>query len=199
MRELRHLASALANRSLWLALLVSLILATLAYQLPFTYALDLGTPQSAAYITNFYPPQLLEGRSARWSHAYSYISLPGTGGNRPLRVTVDFNTSRKGATDPRPINVQAIVGGEQLFSAPLPPAAIWRTLTLDVDASHPAALAARDVVIELRTDVYRPPDYQGNELGLIVSDVKVEPLPGAGWQLVVPNVRTMLLITLLVL
>lgn len=199
MRELRHLANALTNRALWLAFVVSLLLAAAAYQLPFQYDLNLGSQQAGAYITNFYPPQDIEGRAARWSHAYSYIRLPGTGGNRALQITLDFNTSRAGAENPRPINVRAFVGGEELFRGALPPLGVWRTMTLRLDNTHLTALAARDLVIEIRTDVYRPPDYQGNELGVLVSNLKVEPLPGAAWQPVVPNVRVMLLLGLLVL
>lgn len=199
MREIRLLFAALRNPLAWLALLAALALASIAYQFPLFYNLELGSPRSAPYLRNFYPPQEIAGRAARWSAAFSYISLPGTGGDRPLRITIPFNPLRQGVTNPPPITVVGIVGGETLYTSTLQPNSGWQTITLDVDASHPAALAARDLIIELRTDVYRPPDYQGNELGIAASSVSIEPLPGAGWRPVVPNVRVMLLFLALVL
>src|SRR5690348_15093807 len=102
MTETRHLAHALRNPLLWLAILISVVLAAAAYQLPFTYTLEMGSPDVAPYLTNFYPPQEAEGRAARWSAAYSYITLQGTGGNRPLRVTIEYNPRRSGIADPPP-------------------------------------------------------------------------------------------------
>lgn len=199
MRELRLTFSALGSPALWAALFVSLLAATAAYQTPFSYTLDVGTAQATPYLINFYPQQPIAGRAARWSHAYSYIRFPGVGGDRPLRVTLDFNPLREGVQNPPPVHVIAFVGGEQLYDRTFQPGAGWQNMSLDVDASHPAAFASRDLVIELRTDVYRPPDYQGNELGIAVSRIGVQPLPGAQWQPVVPTVRSMLLLAVLVL
>src|SRR3954462_5356800 len=114
MAEIKYLASALRNRLVWPALLLSLFFAVAAYQLPFSYTVKMGSPDSSLYITNFYPPQDIQGRAARWSHAYSYVTLPGTGGNRQVRVTVDFNPSREGVQNPPPITVSAFAGGEEL-------------------------------------------------------------------------------------
>ena len=199
MAEIRHLAYALRNPLLWAAILLSLIVAAATYQLPFSYAIDMGSPASSPYVTNFYPPQEAEGRAARWGHAYSYVTLPGTGGNRQLRVTVDYNPSRAGVDNPPPVTVTGIVGGEPIYTRTMQPPVGWQIMQLDVDASHPQTLAQRDLQVELRTDVYRPPDYQGNELGILVSRVTVEPLPGAPWQPVVPNLRVMVLMAALTL
>jgi hypothetical protein len=199
MTELRHLAYALRDPLLWAAVLLSLLLSTLAYQLPFSYTLEVASSDAAPYLTNFYPPQDVEGRAARWSHAYSYITLPGTGGNRQLRVVVEYNASRAGVSSPPPVTVSGIVGGEELYRQKWQPPAGWQMMRLDVDAAHPLALEQRDLQIELRTDVYRPPDYQGNELGVLVSRVTIAPLPGAPWQPVIPNVRIMALVGVLVL
>ncbi len=199
MYEIRHIFSALRRKWPWVSLLLSLMLAATAYQRPFSYSLSLGAAASASYITNFYPPQNIAGRDARWSAAYSYITLPGTGGNRPLRVTVQYNPLRDGIENPPPIHIQGIVGGVELFSRTLQPGSGWQSMVMDVDSRQPQALAARDLVIELRTDVYRPPAYPGTEFGLLVSRVTVEPLPGASGGPVVPNVSVMLMLAVLAL
>ena len=155
--------------------------------------------KSPRYISNFYPPQEIEGRAARWSAAFAYIRLPGTGAT--ALCGYNWISIRPG----RALRIQSrqplrLSWAASSFSAgPTLPVRAGQTITLDVDRQHPAALAARDLVIELRTDVFRPPDYQGNELGIAVSNVSVDPLPGAGWQPVVPNVRVMLLSLALVL
>lgn len=199
MYEIRHIFSAAGRKWPWVSLFLSLVLAVAAYQRPFSYSLSLGTAASASYITNFYPPQNIAGLDARWGAAYSYITLPGTGGNRPLRVTVQYNPLREGVANPPPIHVQGIIGGAELFSRTLQPGSGWQTMVMDVDSRQPQALAARDLVIEIRTDVYRPPAYPGTEFGLLVSNVTVEPLPGVSEGPVVPNVSVMLMLAALVL
>src|SRR5207244_9709543 len=82
-----------------------------------------------------------------------------------------------------------------IYSSALSPQAGWQNLVMDVDNAHPQALSARDLVIELRSDTYRSPSLPGVDLGVAVSHVTIEPLPGAPSPgLVVPNVRIMLMV-----
>ncbi len=199
MRELRHLFYCLCYPALWSLLAVSGALSTLALQAPFQYTLDAANPYAEEFLLNFHGTQEIEGRYARWSHSYSYIRFAGTGGDRPLRVTILFNPYRTDLSDADPVHVQGLVGGEVLNSQTFPVGSGWQAMVLDIDASHAAAFAARDLVVELRSDTYRSPENPGKDLGVAVSSVKVEPLPGASAGFVVPNVRGLTLAVLMVL
>ncbi len=189
MRELRHILFCLRYPALWACLALVGAGLVLAVQAPFRYSLDAANPRAEAFLLNFHATQKVEGRDARWSHSYSYVRLMGTGGDRPLRVTVQFNPYRSDLPNPAPVHLQGFVGGEELYSRTVQPGSGWQSLIMDVDASHPRAFEARDLVIELRSDTYRPPDDPGKELGVAVSGIEVEPLPGAASHFVVPNVR----------
>jgi hypothetical protein len=199
MRELRHIYLCLRYPVLWVLMGLVLLFSALAAQVPFNYTLDAASPRADPFLLNFHGTQQIEGRDARWSDAYAYIKFPGTGGNRPLRVTVTFNPYRVDAPGAEPVLVQGLIGGEGLYTQTLPVESGWQAMVMDVDASHPLSFAARDLVIEIRSDIYRSPEHPGEDLGVAVSKVEVEPLPGASSGLVIPNVRTVGLTASLIL
>ncbi|HEX9987760.1 MAG TPA: hypothetical protein VGE45_04680 [Chloroflexia bacterium] len=149
----------------WAALAGVLLGLTLAYQVPHTYAVDVGSAQDQLYVRNFHGRSEGETPSYRWSGVYSYVAFPGLGGGRPFTATLTLNPER---TAP----VTIIVNGETLFEGELQPG--WQTLTLPVNEQHPGALASRDMVLEIRAPDYRTPDAPGQPKGVKLDSAVVE-------------------------
>jgi hypothetical protein len=171
--EARILARLLIHPLLWVLLALTIGGAVLAYQVPHGYAIDVGSPADQAYVHNFHDRRDdAAGRTFRWSDAYGYVILPGTGGGVPFTITLTLNPER----DQTPLTL--IVNGETFVQRPF--AAGWQTITLPVDASHAQALAARDLVIELRAPGFVSPDAPGETRGVQLDQVTVSP-PGPGF------------------
>ncbi len=168
--EGRYLLHVLARPWFWGLIGLALVGAVGAYQVRTGYTVDVGGPGDALYVRNFYAPVLdADGsRTYRRTDVYSYVVIPGVGGGAPYSVTLTLNPGQ--AAGPETI----ILNGETYRTGKLP--AGWQTYTFAVDAQHPHALAARDLVVELRA----PPTG-----GLEVAAVTVG---SAGPGLVVPPV-----------
>src|SRR5579859_3521584 len=144
--EFRYLQQMLARPLFWAILGGLLLGAGAAYQVRQRYDVDVGGPADSLYLRNFQAPQAdASGRTFRQSDAYGYLILPGIGGGVPYSVTVTLSPAR--ATMPLTI----LVNGAAVLQKRLPGG--WQHYTFSVDASHPAALAARDLVIEMRAPV----------------------------------------------
>jgi hypothetical protein len=171
--EARILARLLIHPLLWLLLALTVGGAVLAYQVPHGYAIDVGSPADQAYVHNFHDRRDdASGRTFRWSDAYGYVILPGTGGGVPFTVTLTLNPGQPDA----PLTL--IINGETFVQRPF--AAGWQTVTIPVDRSHPQALAARDLVLELRAPGFVSPDAPGETRGLMLDQVTISP-PGPGF------------------
>jgi hypothetical protein len=171
--EARILARLLIHPLLWLLLALTVGGAVLAYQVPHGYAIDVGSPADQAYVHNFHDRRDdASGRTFRWSDAYGYVILPGTGGGVPFTVTLALNP---GQPD---VPLTLIVNGETFVQRPF--AAGWQTVTIPVDRSHPQALAARDLVLELRAPGFVSPDAPRETRGLMLDRVEISP-PGPGF------------------
>ncbi|MDQ3930966.1 MAG: hypothetical protein M3328_17710, partial [Chloroflexota bacterium] len=149
----------------WAALAVTALGLTLAYQVPHTYAVDVGSAQDQLYVRNFHGRSEEETPSYRWSGVYSYVAFPGLGGSRPFTATLTLDPKRAA-----PITI--IINGETMFEGELQPG--WRTITLPVDEQHPGALTSRDTVIEIRAPDYRTPDAPGQPKGVKLDTAIVE-------------------------
>ncbi|HYP20465.1 MAG TPA: hypothetical protein VEY08_10355, partial [Chloroflexia bacterium] len=149
----------------WAALVAVLLALTLAYQVPHTYSVDIGSAQDQLYVRNFHGRSEEETPSYRWSGVYSYVAFPGLGGSRPFTASLTLDPER---TAP----VTIIVNGETLFEGELQPG--WQTLTLRVNEQHPGALASRDTVLEIRAPDYRTPDAPGQPKGVKLDSAVVE-------------------------
>jgi hypothetical protein len=88
MREIRFVLTCLRYPPLWGAMLLAGVLYTAALQVPFSAAIEPGSFRADPYLKNFQDGAEADGRTGRWTHNYSYVTLPGTGGNRPLSVTL---------------------------------------------------------------------------------------------------------------
>ncbi len=171
--EARILVRLLLQPLLWVLLALTIGGAVLAYQVPHGYAIDVGSPADQAYVHNFHDRRdAAGGRTFRWSDAYGYVILPGTGGGVPFTVTLTLNPGR----DQIPLTV--IVNGETFIQRPF--AAGWQTITIPVDRTHTQALAARDLVLELRAPGFVSPDAPGETRGLMLDQVEISP-PGPGF------------------
>ncbi len=156
----------LTHPLLWILLSLTLAGAIVAYQIHYSFNLDVGTPIDQAFVRNFHDTRVEDGtgRTFRWSDAYGYIDLSGTGGGVPFDVTLTINTGRP------EVPVSVIVNGETLLQSTFSEG--WRTLTLPVDASHTQALASRDLVVEIRTPGYPAPDDRTQIQGVMLDSVQ---------------------------
>jgi hypothetical protein len=199
MSEFRFLLYSLRYPPLWGVLALAALLYVLAIQLPFRTELNAASFRADPYLINFQDRGEANGREGRWTHNYSYIRFPGTGGNRPLHVTLELNPYRGDIEQGDPVEVVGFAGGQELYRGTLTPGSGWVTVEMEITPSTPQPFAARDLVIELRADTYRSPNYPGKDLGVLLGRVGVEPLPESPSQLVVPNARTLILSVAMVL
>ncbi|MGI8588809.1 MAG: hypothetical protein ACR2M0_14145 [Chloroflexia bacterium] len=143
--EGRILARLLLRPAIWLILVLTLLGGVAAYQVRHSYDIDIGSPSDQAYVQNFQDRQaeIGTGRDYRPSGVYSYITLPGVGGDLPFTVSLTLKPGEPNA----PATV--IINGTSFLRRRLN--GDWQTLDFRVDPAHPRALASRDLVIELRT------------------------------------------------
>jgi hypothetical protein len=171
-----------------LALLTfSLLLWTLAYQVPFTLLLPIGGDSEthrrrddAPFLVGFHAPEpepaeedtrewwmlserLLNGYAYRWTEDEAAIHLPGIGGGQ--RVVSLYAGSGRSGNDPVKSTWQ--VGEAAAFSVTLPPAArVYHILT------HTGADGS--LTIHTRTEAYIPPG-DPRMLGFVLHELRVEP------------------------
>lgn len=156
----------------WPVVLLAVAMSVVAYQLPGTYVVDIGSRQDQAYTRNFHTRLEEPGRTYRWSDAYGYVTFPGAGGSRPFTLTVSLDTERLA-----PVEIH--VNGERLFADEVKPG--WQELSFRIDGSHPSALASRDTVVEFRAPEYRVPGEEGQTKGLKVDRVVLAQSPTGGF------------------
>src|SRR5438093_3939887 len=99
---------------LWLLLGFTMLGAVAAYQVRHGYDVDVGSPAAdRLHVRNFHDPRIETGskRTFRWSDAYGYIDLPGTGGGVPFTITLTLNPGRANV----PLTV--IVNGETFLKS----------------------------------------------------------------------------------
>jgi hypothetical protein len=158
-RETLTLARLLAWWPAWAAVAVLAVVLVFATQRPVTLDLDVGSPRDEAFVRIFHTRLEESGANYRWSDVYGYIALPGVGGSRPFTLGVTLDV-------PRPAPVTVIVNGETLFEEEVTPG--WQTISVPVDETHAAALASRDLVMEIRAPEYRDPSAPAESRGVRV-------------------------------
>ena len=159
-----YVGRALRQPALWLLLFATALAAVLAYQVRRPVELNIGTLSDSPYLRNFHEIRSdPDGRTYRASDAYGYVIVPGLGGGVPVSVTLSLNTGR---TD-TPVTI--LINGVPFLDRTLPTG--WHSYAFAIDATHPTALAARDLVIEIRT----PPGR-----GVLLDSVVVG-VPGPGF------------------
>jgi hypothetical protein len=168
----------LTRPAIWVLLVLTIVGAAGAYQVRHEYAIDVGGPGDRLPVRNFHDPRTEQGtgRTFRWSDAYGYVDLPGTGGGTPFTVTLTLNTGRPDV----PLTV--IVNGEMLLQETYSEG--WRALTVAVGSEHRQALSARDIVVELRTPGYPAADDPTQIQGVMLDRVDVSP---SGPGIVIPT------------
>jgi hypothetical protein len=139
--EARYLGRLLARPAIWGLVGVTVLGGVAAYQVRHSYDIDIGDATDQAYTRNFHERLVDDatGRSYRTLDAYGYIVLTGVGGSAPYSVTLSLNPG-----DPN-VGLTVILNGETFLQQRMAPG--WQDYTFTIDATHPRALAARDVVI----------------------------------------------------
>ena len=182
--EVLSVVRLLTRPALWLLVVLALLGAAAAYQVRHGYDIDVGNSSSdRLLVRNFHDPrtEAATGRTFRWSDAYGYIDLPGTGGGVPFTVTLTLNPGRAN------VPVTLIVNGEPLLQTTFSEG--WRDVTLQVDASHRQALSARDLIVEIRTPGYPAPDDPTQIQGVMLDRVQVS---AGGPGIVIPSTTQLL-------
>ncbi len=148
-------------------------LLVLGYQFPpSSYYVEVGGVGDTPNIRNFHAPQFEQQTQLtyRWTDQYSYVDIPGLGGNLPYSLSLRLDPTH--AASRQPVTLTLLVGGQQVFDGALQPG--WQTLTYFVN--QPAALAARDFALELRSSTYVDASSRSNErLGVKLDWVRVTP------------------------
>src|SRR6266568_9394030 len=105
----------LTRPALWLLIVMALVGAMAAYQVRHNYDIDVGSPSDRLLVRNFHDPRIEAGsqRTFRWSDAYGYVDLPGTGGGVPFTITLTLNPGRAN------VPVTLIVNGETFLQSTL--------------------------------------------------------------------------------
>jgi hypothetical protein len=176
-QELALLGSYLAPRRLLVLVLLLLALAgglVIAYQFPpAQYFVDVGAPDDEPYIANFHNASLDGKDSYRTTDYYSYVSIPGSGS---LPYTLSLRLDGSNPTNPaQPLTITVFVGGVPVYSGRLKGG--WQELSLAVNQqTAAAAVAARDLVVELRSQTYRSPDSPAEDRGPKLDWVRVTPI-----------------------
>jgi hypothetical protein len=142
--EAGYLGRLLARPAIWALVGVAVLGGVAAYQVRHSYDIDIGDATDQAYTRNFHERLVDDatGRTYRTLDAYGYIVLTGVGGSAPYSVTLSLNPG-----DPN-VGLTVILNGETFLQQRMAPG--WQDYSFTIDAAHPRALAARDLVIELR-------------------------------------------------
>ncbi len=190
-QELALLGCYLAPRRLMLLVGLLVVLAgglVAAYQFPpAQYFVNVGAADADPYISNFHAGGADGSDSYRITDYYSYITIPGTG-SLPYTLTLRLDGSNL-ANPAQPLTTTVFVGGEQLYSHRLQGG--WQELSFAINQqATPATFAARDVVVELRSQTYNSPDSPGDDRGPKLAWVRVTPAPHAGF--IAPNLGVLL-------
>jgi hypothetical protein len=159
----------LASRSFAALLLLSLLLPTLAYQIPAAYRVNLGAEDDGLYLSGFYYPEWTGDSWFRWSKGRAAITLLGPGGNRALRLKM-----RLGALRPvSPPQVSLWINHNEV--ARFAPGGQMAVYEFPIERTQ--AGWYWDKSIELRSETFVPgPDPR--ELGVQLAWLLLEPVPG---------------------
>jgi hypothetical protein len=168
-------------RKTWIRLLIiSAVALAIAYQFRAPIALEMAAPADEIYLTRgFYPGEETFGVTYRWTSGEAQATLPGVGGGVPLKLHLQLHEFRPAPLLPRPVAI-SLNGHEVASFTPS------NELTA-YDFDLPASDLRGDVVVDLRSDTFRPKDTlpasaDERELGLFIDQIKLD--YGAG--LIVP-------------
>lgn len=126
--------------------LVSLVLIALAFQVPYTYHLDVGELLDRQYVASgFYFPEQFQGRSFRWTKKHASVHIPAlVGGQWNIILTVDTWQPRAPAALTVQFNGQDKITLEGVGS--------WQKIETVFDAAGTAG----ELRLDLLTPTFRP-------------------------------------------
>ena len=152
--------------------LISAIVLVIAYQFRAPIALEMNSPAEEQYLTRgFYPPEELFGVTYRWTSGEAQATLPGLGALTPLRLHLQLHEFRPAPLSPQPVAV-SLNGREVISFTPAAELAAY-------DFNLPPADLRGDVVLDLRSDTFRPKDTlpdstDERDLGLFVDQIRLD-------------------------
>jgi hypothetical protein len=165
-REGRALGAGLRDPLLWVLVLVTLLLATLACQVVQAFALDIGQRPEEAYLTGFHDAEEGQGRTYRWSRAESAVDIPALG-QAPYRLDLTMAAPRpNGVAAP---GIRLAAGGRPLLeTVAVPPVQVYSILLPAAD------LPGGNLDLVLQSEVFTPTG-DPRPLGVMLDRLAVVP------------------------
>jgi hypothetical protein len=167
----RHTLRAWRDRHLWILLFLSLVVLFCIYRitLPSPVFINIGVEDDEPYVHNFHFREQGEHYPFRWTKDSSYIKIPNLA-SLPLEITLGADAARpEGESLPR---VSLIANGTVLADFTMQNG-IWAHQFL----YHPSlSLLPRDLLLEVKSDTFVPPDGESRALGILLNTVEVKPI-----------------------
>ncbi len=167
----RRLAKRLRNPGIYIGVLLTLLLLTLAYQSRPTYDIQIGGPTDGPLLTGFNTREVAGGADPapfRWSTGHSVITFRGVG-RQDFRAQLLINGWRPADQVPAHLTISA--GGVTFFDGAPAPEPKEYAFTVPWDAARDGTLA-----IELTTNAFVPTgDPNPRPLGVSVQRVQLSP------------------------
>jgi hypothetical protein len=186
--------AALRDQRLWLALVVFLLLQTLASQPALYYPIDIGKADGyradLPLVRGFFPPEREGATVFRWSSAQIALRLPGVG-QRPLRLSLALLALNDEVAQRGPQYLEVWANGTLLTTLPVRRSGSDYTLLVP-----PPYNGSGEQVIELRSTTFIP---SGDErsIGVPINTLVVEADAGPHWPAWRPTLEAMLAMLLL--
>ncbi len=173
----------LLNPGIYSGALLMALVCLLAYQVRPTYVIGVGTPLDVSLVRGFNAPETTPGdppQPFRWSTGASFVTLRDVG-RQDFRVTITVNGERPAGQEAPTLSVH--VGDMAALTVSPPPQPTDYTFSVPSEAVEDGTL-----VIRLASNTFVPPgDPNPRRLGVVVTQVRVEPVPGPGRFILPPS------------
>ncbi|MGB8646321.1 MAG: glycosyltransferase family 87 protein [Anaerolineae bacterium] len=160
----------------WLLVAAVASLALLvAYQIPYTYRLNMGQPEVALFTTGLLPRERQPQYDFRWSTAHATLVLPAVVQNQKYRLELVLAAGARPASAPVP-ELAVTANGMLLDQAQIDPAADTYTFTVD-----PAVVArSSNLTVALDVPTFNPSETipgstDDRDLGVQVISARLTP------------------------
>jgi hypothetical protein len=167
----KHALREWRGRHVWILLSLSLVVLFYIYQIILSSPIfiNIGVEDDEPYVHNFHLREQGEHYPFRWTRDSSYIKIPNLA-SLPLEITLGADAARpEGESLPR---VSLIANGTVLADFTMQNG-IWAHQFL----YHPSlSPLPRDLLLEVKSDTFVPPDSESRALGILLNTVEVKPI-----------------------
>ena len=165
----KHALREWRGRHVWILLSLSLVVLVYIYQtiLSSPIFINVGVEDDEPHVHNFHLREQGEHYPFRWTRDSSYIKIPNLA-SLPLEITLGADAARPGGESlPR---VSLIANGRVLADFTMQNG-IWAHQFL----YHPSlSPLPRDLLLEVKSDTFVPPDSESRALGILLNTVEVK-------------------------